>query len=470
MLRSGLMAETSDTPKVTVYVVNHNYGRFVEQAIDSVLNQTMTDFEILVIDDGSTDGSRELIERFIGHPQVNTIFQQNKGLTVTNNIALRLARGHYIMRLDADDYLDSNALLVLSGTLDQNSDVGMLFPDYYEVDTDGTVIRMVRRHDFNEVSLLDQPAHGACTMVRRDLLVELGGYDETLHCQDGYDLWLRFVGKHRVRNVNLPLFYYRQHGSNLTRNEVRLLSTRGEILRKHNERNGRQTTCLAIVPVRGHRVDPHSIALRQLGDRKVIDWTLDVALAAERVEGVIVTTPDDEVIAYVEEAYRGRVIALRRDVSLAMINSFFDETVAKALDQYTADNPEPDAITVLAIEAPFREPHHIDAAVDVLETFGTDRVVSVREETSQFYRHRGAGLEPLRADRTMWLEAEGLFRDAGVVQVARTEYFRRVGQFHGGRVGHVMVDQKCAHIIQSAWDWEVACWQADQINNVKSAS
>ena len=456
-------ARTSDTPKVTVYVANHNYGRYVQQAIESVLSQTMTDFEVLVIDDGSNDGSREVIERYIGHPKVYTVFQNNKGLTVTNNIALRLARGQYIMRLDADDYLDPNALLVLSGVLDRDEAAGLVFPDFHEVDVDDKIIRIVRRHDFSEINLFDQPAHGACTLVRRQILQELGGYDETFNCQDGYDLWLRFLNKHKVRNVNLPLFYYRRHGSNLTRNEEHLLATRGEILRKHTDSKGSKLSCLAIVPVRGRRVDPYSIALRSLGGRPVIDWTLDAALTAERVAGIIVTSPDQEVLTYVNEKYRGRVIALHRDVRLATINRFFDQTIAEALNHYTVDHPEPDALAVLAVEAPFRRAHHIDAGIDVLETFGTDRVISVREETSHFFRHRGAGLEPLNSDRVLWLEAEGLFRDAGVLQVARTEFFRKAGEFYGGRVGHLMVDQKSAHVIQSAWDWEIACWEAGRL-------
>ena len=120
-------------PLVTVYITNHNYGRYVEQAIQSVLRQTLRDFELIIIDDGSTDNSREIIERYADHEQIVTIYQQNKGLNVTNNIALRAARGRYLMRLDADDYLDENALMVLAGVLERNPDVGLVFPDYFPV-------------------------------------------------------------------------------------------------------------------------------------------------------------------------------------------------------------------------------------------------------------------------------------------------------------------------------------------------
>ena len=90
-------------PRVTVYITNYNYARYVRQAIESVLAQTDQDFELLVIDDGSTDDSRETISEYQGHPKIRIIFQENKGLNRTNNIALKAARGRYIMRLDADD-------------------------------------------------------------------------------------------------------------------------------------------------------------------------------------------------------------------------------------------------------------------------------------------------------------------------------------------------------------------------------
>lgn len=94
----------SHSPLVTVYLTNHNYGHFLRESVESVLTQTMSDFELLIIDDGSTDNSRDIIAEFESEPRVTTIFQQNKGLNVTNNIALRMARGKYIMRLDADDF------------------------------------------------------------------------------------------------------------------------------------------------------------------------------------------------------------------------------------------------------------------------------------------------------------------------------------------------------------------------------
>ena len=99
---------------VTIYIVNHNYGRFLEECINSVKKQNYSNIEILLIDDGSTDKESEsLLKRYEEDPDIFVIRQENLGLTSSNNVALKNSTGTYIMRLDADDYLDPNALMIL---------------------------------------------------------------------------------------------------------------------------------------------------------------------------------------------------------------------------------------------------------------------------------------------------------------------------------------------------------------------
>ena len=81
----------------------------------------------------------------------------------------------------------------MSSILEKNSKIGLVFPDYYLVNINGEILESVRRHNFKKVKLLDQPAHGACTMVRKENLLDIGGYDEEFNCQDGYYLWLQFI-------------------------------------------------------------------------------------------------------------------------------------------------------------------------------------------------------------------------------------------------------------------------------------
>ena len=122
------------SPLISVYITNYNYARFLKKAIDSVLSQSFHDFELLIIDDGSTDDSKNIIEGYASNPKIKIIYQHNKGLNVTNNIAIRAASGKYIIRLDADDYFVSNALEQMSGKLEANPELGMVFPNYYYID------------------------------------------------------------------------------------------------------------------------------------------------------------------------------------------------------------------------------------------------------------------------------------------------------------------------------------------------
>ena len=117
----GKNSKAINTPLITVYITNHNYGKFINKAIKSVLNQSIKNFELIIIDDGSKDNSKKIINNYKNNKKITSIFQKNRGLIVSNNLALRLARGKYIIRLDADDWLDSHALEIMSNILERNS-------------------------------------------------------------------------------------------------------------------------------------------------------------------------------------------------------------------------------------------------------------------------------------------------------------------------------------------------------------
>ena len=115
-------------PKVTIYITNYNYGRFITQAIDSCINQTFKNFEIIIIDDGSTDKSKKIINKYTrDYTFIRSQFNKNQGLIKSCNSALRSARGEYILRLDADDWLDKNALEIMVNKLEKNRNVEFIF-------------------------------------------------------------------------------------------------------------------------------------------------------------------------------------------------------------------------------------------------------------------------------------------------------------------------------------------------------
>jgi len=455
------MSKNEATPAVTVYITNYNYARYLPQAIDSVLGQTFVDYELIIIDDGSVDGSQEILEKYEDCENIYVVLQQNRGLNATNNVALKLARGKYIIRLDADDYFDPHALEVMVAEMEKRSELALVFPDYYIVDGIGEVLEQVRRHDFaKEVSLLDQPAHGACTLIRRDILKAIGGYDETFTRQDGYDLWLNIVNAYPVSNINLPLFYYRQHGENLTKDEHNLLETRAKIKEKHVQKRGLEPlSALAVIPVRGKAADPRSFPLEILGGKPLIDWTIDAALESQNIKAVLITTPDEKVQEHVREKYADKVIVVKRKPELARINTRVEDTILDALDFI---GQAEDALMILYIEAPFRSHIYIDEAIHTMQLYDVDVVDGVRIDDSLFYYHDGAGLKPWRTHGGLRLERDDLYRRVGGLHLIKRDFFEKEHTMLNGKIGHIALDQKAAFYIRSELDWQIARLLAEQ--------
>ena len=287
-------------PKVTIYMPSFNYAAYVCEAIESVINQTYQDWELIVINDGSTDETVEVLKPYEGKERIQVIHQENKGLNVTNNIALRAARGEYVMRLDADDYLHRHAIASLVDCLDRNKEAGLVFPDYYEVDKNGKTIRLVQNalQDPESDQLRDRPAHGACTMFRISVLMQIGGYSEKYRRQDGYDIWLKIIQQFKPMSLDLPLFYYRQHGKSITDNLPKLLGTRREIVADHAELKPSNKDAIALIPVSEHSLYRGADPLTEINGRPLIEYTLDAIRDAKRILQAVVSTSHVELKQY----------------------------------------------------------------------------------------------------------------------------------------------------------------------------
>jgi len=448
-------------PLVTVYVTNYNYGSYIEQAVESVLRQTFGGFELIIIDDGSTDSSREILRQYDNRPQIRLVFQENKGLNASNNVAVKMARGRYVMRLDADDYLDDNALLVMTSVLEKDPAVALVFPDYYLVDKAGKVVGQERRHNFQtEVTLLDQPAHGACTMIRRDCLIEVNAYSENFRCQDGYDLWLKIVDRYPVRNVNLPLFYYRQHGGNLTENQELILETRSQILKVQANRMERPALrTVGVIPVLGPLADPRCLSLTALQGKPLLFWTIEAALGAEGLDEVIVSSPDPELLAQAAAAFPGRITTHLRPRSEGRENVPYDSAVFDAI-AHRRSASEPQAVMLLTIETPFRSSLYVDKAINVMRVFDVDVVLGVQAESDLFFQHDGSGLKPLgnsSAPGKLRFERDYLYRFSGGTALVRRKFYEQNPTgIMTGRIGHFILSRQAATTIRSPFDLAVA--------------
>lgn len=446
---------------ITVYITNYNYEKYIRKAIESVLHQSFQQFELLIIDDGSTDNSKKIIESYGKHDKVKIIYQQNKGLNITNNIAMRLAAGKYIMRLDADDYLTPDALQSMYEQLEADPDLGLVFPNYYLVDANENVTAEIKRHDFaKEVTLLDQPAHGACTMIRLNFLKSVGGYDEQYSCQDGYELWIKFISHYKVANNHNSLFYYRQHGENLTSNENRILDTRRRINYNYISNNKIHTPkTVAIIPVRNTKLYANQLAFTKVGEQTLLELKIANLLKANLLHKIVITSEDQTIKTFIQKRYpeNDKVVFIPRSSELARYNVSLAGTVAHILAQPFITKDYFEAFIITPIEYPFLKSAIIDDAINSMAIFNADSLISVRIERSTFYQHHGEGMVPiLNQENFTRLEREALFKAVGGITLCKTDAFVKFGKIVGGKVGHITIDQASAFGITSAFDLKMA--------------
>lgn len=461
---------SSMEPLVSVYITNYNYERFIRASIESVLAQSLQDFELIIIDDGSKDGSRAIIEEYREHEKVTIIYQQNKGLNITNNVAMRVAKGKYLMRLDADDYLVPEALEKMTALLEADDNLGLVFPDYYYVDADGNITGEERRHNFEkEVSLYDQPAHGACTIIRLAFLKKIGGYNESFTCQDGYDLWLKFIIHYSVMNINEPLFYYRRHGSNLTTNEERILETRRAIKETFLDLSSIEKSTIAVVPVRNTKIKGQSIPLFQWGEETLLSAKVNALLEARSVSQVYLISEDLDILRYAQEKFGSRpeLSVLKRETRLAGPNQTLAATVQIATEHAAVQSSDYRFVMIAALEYPFVTSAIYDDAVNTVELFKSDSALSVRPDNKAYYRHTGHGLQPiLDQEKFTRIEREALYRAAGGIMVATRKSFQEHGKINAGRMSHIIVDETTAFGIHS--DFNFSIFKAMELKQIES--
>jgi len=128
-----------DSPKASIIITAHNYADYLPACLDSALNQTYDDYEIIVVDDGSTDETSNILREYkFEHPDtIRCIRLEGQGLPGAANAGIEIAEGEYVVRLDGDDMFDENILTVEINYLESNPQMDLVYPDYYTVDADG---------------------------------------------------------------------------------------------------------------------------------------------------------------------------------------------------------------------------------------------------------------------------------------------------------------------------------------------
>lgn len=228
-----------DDPRVSVIMPVYNGERYLRAALRSALAQTFASFEVIVIDDGSTDRSGEIAREFASrHPHhVKYFAQRNVGLVAARNAAIAQSSGRYLALLDCDDVWMPDHLAQAVEALDADPNTVLVHADVRFIDEHGTVIRDVRKRSrwntgrddpFRAILLRYQ--HVACptAVFRKDCAIAVDGFDaryNKLGCEDR-DLWLRLALRGRVRYLDYLAADYRTHSESMSCNLERMLQAR----------------------------------------------------------------------------------------------------------------------------------------------------------------------------------------------------------------------------------------------------
>jgi glycosyltransferase involved in cell wall biosynthesis len=224
-IESNGETQTRDSPKVSVVIPTYNSARFLGEAVQSVVEQTLQDWELIVMDDGSTDDTREVVAAF-REPRIRYVHQENRGVSATINRGAGLARSAYIALLAADDVFLPEALEKATRAMDGPADVGFCYGQVRYMDEDGNELKLARqwparsgimtaRQVIMEVLSLRFILPSA-VILRRSSFQEVGGFDENLDYGEDTELFARLAKRYPVGYIADPLARRRKHKSAIT--------------------------------------------------------------------------------------------------------------------------------------------------------------------------------------------------------------------------------------------------------------
>jgi glycosyltransferase involved in cell wall biosynthesis len=228
-------------PKLSVTVLNYNYGHYLSTCLESILKQTFTDFELILINDKSPDNSLEVIQPYLTDPRVRLVdHTDNQGFVRSLIEGSDLSRGEYITVISADDWiLDPTAFEKQIAIMDQDADIAFVFNNYgcYENEQHCNYLMCPAPASyiraglsvFQEIIIDRSPLHSG-TIIRKTAYQAIGGYDPNTHYAADTKMWAGLCHVGKVAYINDVLYAYRVHNSNMSRSKTVVRQSINEVL------------------------------------------------------------------------------------------------------------------------------------------------------------------------------------------------------------------------------------------------
>lgn len=324
-------------PLVSVVLPVRNGEAFLEPALNSICSQTLKDFELIVIDDGSTDRTSAILATWKNHDARLRVFRQDqKGLTAALNLGISVARGKYFARMDADDVCEVDRLDAQVAALDANPTIAAVGGAVQVIDAAGRpekVLRFPTTHEQIRTRLFqgECPLCHPATTIRIDTLRAVGGYRDVVLAAEDYDLWLRIAERAHLSNLGKVVLKYRRHSQ-----QVSIQSVMQQAL---------STLAARIAALR--RLSGQSDILEDIGT---------ITESSLTAIGVSVTMLDEVIV----RAYLSAISSMLQTGDPAYVDRLVTELLSSPHWQ-NAQRPEVVDLQLLFCQRDFRRSHFISA-------------------------------------------------------------------------------------------------------------
>ena len=229
----------NNLPLVSVVVPCYNHEKYVKETIESIINQTYKNIELIVIDDGSKDNSVSVIQELADKYGFTFIHRPNKGLSATLNEGIRLSKGKYFSAIASDDILMLEKIEKQVEFMESNPEYGMCYGKivYFEDSIENTY---EYPNSNKQGWVFDDLLNYGCFIpapsyfMRKEVFESVGGFDKNLWIED-WDMWLRISQKYQVGYIDEYLAYYRKHDTNISSQSLKMYQAEKQILEKYKD-------------------------------------------------------------------------------------------------------------------------------------------------------------------------------------------------------------------------------------------
>lgn len=205
-----------DLPVISIVLPTYNQAHYLPLALDSIFDQTFKEFELIVVNDGSTDDTSRVLEEYRARFDFRVVEQENQGLPRALNAGFAQARGKYYTWTSSDNIMLPTMLEELYSALQGDPSVDVVYADWYTIDEAGNTVARFQTIDFDRHLLLRQNFVHCCFLFNRECMKKIGDYDPNfIYCED-WEFWIRVSQHFKMKRVPRALYKYRVHSGSMT--------------------------------------------------------------------------------------------------------------------------------------------------------------------------------------------------------------------------------------------------------------